>query len=81
MRYNRFATAESERAFFHLLRKGNVDANWTLDQTMRAIIIDTLRKGEEGRAAEGDYLESPTFPVPSSLTSIPPLIVHRRSEG
>ena len=35
---------EGEKAFFHLLRKANVDANWTWDQTMRAIITDPLYK-------------------------------------
>jgi len=76
-----FATVQGERAFFHLLRKENVDANWTWDQTMRAIIIDPLRKGEEGRAAEGGYLESRTFLVSYLLTLAPLLIVHRRPEG
>ena len=35
---------DGEKAFFHLLRKANVDANWTWDQTMRAIITDPLYK-------------------------------------
>ncbi|KZS98672.1 hypothetical protein SISNIDRAFT_546577 [Sistotremastrum niveocremeum HHB9708] len=35
---------EGERAFFHLLRKAGVDATWTWEQTMRAIITDPLYK-------------------------------------
>ena len=35
---------EGEKAFMHLLRKAGVDANWTWDQTMRAIITDPLYK-------------------------------------
>jgi pre-mRNA-processing factor 40 len=43
--HNGFATAEEgEKAFLHLLRKAGVDANWTWDQTMRAIITDPLYK-------------------------------------
>jgi pre-mRNA-processing factor 40 len=43
--HNGFATAEEgEKAFFHLLRKAGVDANWTWDQTMRTIITDPLYK-------------------------------------
>jgi pre-mRNA-processing factor 40 len=43
--HNGFSTfEESEKAFFHLLRKAGVDANWTWDQTMRAIITDPLYK-------------------------------------
>jgi pre-mRNA-processing factor 40 len=43
--HNGFITIEEgERAFVHLLRKAGVDANWTWDQTMRAIITDPLYK-------------------------------------
>ncbi|THU86260.1 hypothetical protein K435DRAFT_968163 [Dendrothele bispora CBS 962.96] len=43
--HNGFATVEEgERAFVHLLKKAGVDANWTWDQTMRAIITDPLYK-------------------------------------
>ena len=43
--HNGFATIEEgEKAFFHLLRKAGVDATWTWDQTMRAIITDPLYK-------------------------------------
>lgn len=43
--HNGFATVEEgEKAFTHLLRKGGVDAGWTWDQTMRAIITDPLYK-------------------------------------
>ncbi|THG94455.1 hypothetical protein EW026_g7029 [Hermanssonia centrifuga] len=38
------AFEEGEKAFTHLLRKAGVDANWTWDQTMRAIITDPLYK-------------------------------------
>jgi len=41
--HNGFQTLEEgEKAFTHLLRKAGVDANWTWDQTMRAIITDPL---------------------------------------
>jgi pre-mRNA-processing factor 40 len=40
-----FATAEeAEKAFVHLLKKAGVDATWTWDRTMRAIITDPLYK-------------------------------------
>jgi pre-mRNA-processing factor 40 len=43
--HNGFATVEEgEKAFMHLLRKAGVDANWTWDMTMRAIITDPLYK-------------------------------------
>lgn len=43
--HNGFATIEEgEKAFAHLLRKAGVDATWTWDQTMRAIITDPLYK-------------------------------------
>ena len=43
--HNGFATVEEgEKAFMHLLRKAGVDATWTWDQTMRAIITDPLYK-------------------------------------
>jgi hypothetical protein len=43
--HNGFATyEEGEKAFFHLLKKAGVDANWTWEQTMRAIITDPLYK-------------------------------------
>ncbi|KAF8637609.1 hypothetical protein AX17_002678 [Amanita inopinata Kibby_2008] len=43
--HNGFSTIEEgEKAFMHLLRKAGVDANWTWDQTMRAIITDPLYK-------------------------------------
>lgn len=42
---NGFATTEeAEKAFMHLLRKAGVDATWTWDRTMRAIITDPLYK-------------------------------------
>ncbi|KAH6916046.1 pre-mRNA-processing protein prp40 [Coprinopsis sp. MPI-PUGE-AT-0042] len=43
--HNGFMTVEEgEKAFTHLLRKAGVDANWSWDQTMRAIITDPLYK-------------------------------------
>ncbi|KLO11520.1 hypothetical protein SCHPADRAFT_905943 [Schizopora paradoxa] len=43
--HNGFQTVEEgEKAFTHLLRKAGVDATWTWDQTMRAIITDPLYK-------------------------------------
>jgi len=43
--HNGFATLEEgEKAFTFLLRKAGVDASWTWDQTMRAIITDPLYK-------------------------------------
>lgn len=43
--HNGFVTVEEgEKAFMHLLRKAGIDANWTWDQTMRAIITDPLYK-------------------------------------
>ena len=43
--HNGFATLEEgERAFVHLLKKAGIDATWTWDQTMRAIITDPLYK-------------------------------------
>jgi pre-mRNA-processing factor 40 len=35
---------EAEKAFAHLLKKAGVDATWTWDRTMRAIITDPLYK-------------------------------------
>ncbi|KAI0028675.1 hypothetical protein K488DRAFT_58019, partial [Vararia minispora EC-137] len=43
--HNGFSTLEEgEKAFTFLLRKAGVDASWTWDQTMRAIITDPLYK-------------------------------------
>ncbi|KAF9054471.1 hypothetical protein BJ165DRAFT_1439062 [Panaeolus papilionaceus] len=43
--HNGFQTIEEgEKAFVHLLKKAGVDATWTWDQTMRAIITDPLYK-------------------------------------
>ncbi|KZT56902.1 hypothetical protein CALCODRAFT_496911 [Calocera cornea HHB12733] len=57
-----FATPEeAEKAFMHLLRKAGVDANWTWDQTMRAIITDPLYKSlkslAEKKSAWQQYVE------------------------
>ncbi|KAM6497038.1 hypothetical protein JOM56_007511 [Amanita muscaria] len=41
--HNGFSTTEeAEKAFMHLFRKAGVDATWTWDQTMRAVITDPL---------------------------------------
>src|SRR5258708_19679448 len=53
---NGFPTKEeAEKAFVHLLKKAGVDATWTWDRTMRAIITDLLYKAlptlAENRAA------------------------------
>lgn len=43
--HNGFGTVEeAEKAFTHLLKKAGVTAEWTWDQTMRAIITDALYK-------------------------------------
>ncbi|KAI0331462.1 hypothetical protein GY45DRAFT_1404762 [Cubamyces sp. BRFM 1775] len=60
--HNGFATVEEgEKAFTHLLRKAGVDANWTWDQTMRAIITDPLYKAlntlAEKKAAWQKYVD------------------------
>ena len=33
---------DGEKAFFHLLRKANIDTEWAWDQTMRAIVTGLL---------------------------------------
>ncbi|PIL25013.1 hypothetical protein GSI_12901 [Ganoderma sinense ZZ0214-1] len=60
--HNGFVTVEEgEKAFVHLLRKAGVDANWTWDQTMRAIITDPLYKAlntlAEKKAAWQKYVD------------------------
>ncbi|KAH9935883.1 uncharacterized protein BXZ73DRAFT_89380 [Epithele typhae] len=60
--HNGFATVEEgEKAFVHLLKKAGVDANWTWDQTMRAIITDPLYKAlntlAEKKAAWQKYVD------------------------
>ncbi|KAG8691763.1 hypothetical protein FRC11_010634, partial [Ceratobasidium sp. 423] len=53
---------EAEKAFAHLLRKAGVDATWTWDRTMRAIITDPLYKAlgslAEKKAAWQKYVEA-----------------------
>ncbi|KAH9924721.1 uncharacterized protein B0H18DRAFT_1085405 [Fomitopsis serialis] len=61
--HNGFTTVEEgEKAFTHLLRKAGVDANWTWDQTMRAIITDPLYKAlntlAEKKAAWQKYTDN-----------------------
>ncbi|RPD64363.1 hypothetical protein L226DRAFT_533652 [Lentinus tigrinus ALCF2SS1-7] len=60
--HNGFTTIEEgEKAFVHLLRKAGVDAGWTWDQTMRAIITDPLYKAlntlAEKKAAWQKYVD------------------------
>ncbi|KAI6114778.1 hypothetical protein EDD16DRAFT_1693491 [Pisolithus croceorrhizus] len=60
--HNGFPTLEeAEKAFMHLLRKAGVDADWSWDQTMRAIITDPLYKAlntlAEKKAAWQKYTE------------------------
>lgn len=53
---------EAEKAFAHLLKKAGVDATWTWDRTMRAIITDPLYKAlgslAEKKAAWQKYVEA-----------------------
>ncbi|CAE6369167.1 unnamed protein product [Rhizoctonia solani] len=53
---------EAEKAFFHLLKKAGVDATWTWDRTMRAIITDPLYKAlgslAEKKAAWQKFVEA-----------------------
>ncbi|KAJ1306567.1 hypothetical protein OPQ81_007568 [Rhizoctonia solani] len=53
---------EAEKAFSHLLKKAGVDATWTWDRTMRAIITDPLYKAlgslAEKKAAWQKYVEA-----------------------
>ncbi|EUC55685.1 Pre-mRNA-processing protein PRP40 [Rhizoctonia solani AG-3 Rhs1AP] len=58
-----FATHdEAEKAFAHLLKKAGVDATWTWDRTMRAVITDPLYKAlgslAEKKAAWQKYVEA-----------------------
>jgi pre-mRNA-processing factor 40 len=70
--HNGFATLEEgEKAFVHLLKKAGVDANWTWDQTMRAIITDPLYKALNTLAekkAAWQKVSSPQFPRPCGST-------------
>ncbi|KAF5355353.1 hypothetical protein D9758_006091 [Tetrapyrgos nigripes] len=59
--HNGFVTVEEgERAFVHLLKKAGVDANWTWDQTMRAIITDPLYKALNTLAEKKNAFEKYT---------------------
>ncbi|KAG6912406.1 hypothetical protein DXG01_014847, partial [Tephrocybe rancida] len=53
---------EGEKAFMHLLRKAGVDANRTLDQTMRAIITDPLYRALSTLAEKKAAWEKPSRP-------------------
>lgn len=72
--HNGFATfEEGEKAFMFLLRKAGVDATWTWDQTMRAIITDPLYKAlnslAEKKATWQKVLPLLSLPVPA-LTQV-----------
>lgn len=83
--HNGFQTIEEgEKAFTHLLRKAGVDANWTWDQTMRAIITDPLYKALNSLAEKKACWEKVLrFPFNVSRTSIShlPLKVYHRPQA
>lgn len=61
--HNGFSTfEEGEKAFMHLLRKAGVDATWTWDQTMRAIITDPLYKALNSLAEKKSTWEKVRLP-------------------
>lgn len=66
--HNGFTTfEESEKAFMHLLRKAGVDADWSWDQTMRAIITDPLYKALNTLAEKKAAWQKVSY-VPGSLS-------------
>jgi pre-mRNA-processing factor 40 len=68
--HNGFATfEEGEKAFMFLLRKAGVDATWTWDQTMRAIITDPLYKALNSLAEKKASWQKvrPLFFLPNPL--------------
>jgi len=68
--HNGFASfEEGEKAFMYLLRKAGVDATWTWDQTMRAIITDPLYKALNSLAEKKATWQKVGFPYPSPLHS------------
>ena len=72
--HNGFATVEEgEKAFMHLLRKAGVDANWTWDQTMRAIITDPLYKALNTLAEKKATWEK--------VIAIPSIMNHNTNDG
>ena len=87
--HNGFATVEEgEKAFFHLLRKAGLDANWTWDQTMRAVITDPLykalntlaeKKAAWQKVATSDYAFMWLRPFTDGLTRF--FIVYGRLES
>lgn len=65
--HNGFTTfEEGEKAFFHLLRKAGVDADWSWDQTMRAIITDPLYKALNTLAEKKAAWQKVSLYVPGS---------------
>ena len=77
---------DGEKAFFHLLRTAYVDADWTWDQTMRAIVTGSLYEASNMLAEKAAWQKVITssyalFPVSCLLTSALHLIVHGWPEG
>ena len=50
----------------HLLRKAGIDADWSWDQTMRAIITDPLYKALNTLAEKKAAWQKVSVPVPGS---------------
>lgn len=69
--HNGFTTLEEgEKAFMHLLRKAGVDADWSWDQTMRAIITDPLYKALNTLAEKKTAWQKVSVHVPGSDSSL-----------
>lgn len=67
--HNGFTTLEEgEKAFMHLLRKAGVDADWSWDQTMRAIITDPLYKALNTLAEKKTAWQKVSVHVPGSCS-------------
>lgn len=65
--HNGFVTLEEgEKAFMHLLRKAGIDADWSWDQTMRAIITDPLYKALNTLAEKKAAWQKVRVDVPDS---------------
>jgi hypothetical protein len=81
--HNGFLTVEEgEKAFMHLLRKAGVDANWTWDQTMRAIITDPLYKALNTLAEKKAAWEKVSFVDVVRLCGTNDIyLVHHRSSS
>ena len=78
--HNGFATVEEgEKAFMHLLRKAGVDANWTWDQTMRAIITDPLYKALNTLAEKKAAWQKVSNARCPEMSAYASSLVHRQS--